>query len=115
MANIREIFARNLREYRRKSGLTQAKLAEKADVSTHYVAMIELARNFPKADIIERLATALDIEIYALFFDSDPSVPEINNLQKTIIGDLKHIVMEAVEEAFDKREKNTKKQAHYFP
>lgn len=114
MANIREIFARNLREYRRKSGLTQAKLAEKADVSTHYVAMIELARNFPKADIIERLATALDIEIYKLFFVASPPEPEIN-LQKTIIGDLKHIVMEAVEEAFDKREKNTKKQAHYFP
>ena len=37
MDNIRETFAKNLRENRRKNGLTQAQLAEKAEVSTHRV------------------------------------------------------------------------------
>ncbi|MCL2793309.1 MAG: helix-turn-helix transcriptional regulator [Spirochaetaceae bacterium] len=104
MTDIREIFAKNLRENRRKSGLTQVKLAEKADISTHYIAMIELARNFPKADIIERLAKALDIEIYELFLVPHSSLLEVKELHGTIIKELKNIVKESVENAFEKRD-----------
>jgi len=105
MTNIQDIFSRNLRENRRKCGLTQVKLAEKADVSTHYVAMIELAQNFPKGDVIERLAMALDVEIYELFLVPHSSATEIKDLQKSFIKELKHIVEESVENAFEKREK----------
>jgi len=31
--------------------MTQAELAEKADVSTHYIAMIEICKKYPKPDI----------------------------------------------------------------
>jgi DNA-binding XRE family transcriptional regulator len=44
MDNIKGVFARNFRENRRKCGLTQAQLAEKAEISTHYITLIELAR-----------------------------------------------------------------------
>jgi DNA-binding XRE family transcriptional regulator len=47
MARIKEIFAHNLKENRRKSGFTQAQLAEKVDVSTHHIGMLEIARNYP--------------------------------------------------------------------
>ena len=67
MTDIWDTFAKNLRENRRKCGFTQAELAEKADVSTHYVAMIEVARNYPKVEVIARLAKALGIEIFELF------------------------------------------------
>ncbi|MDR1390323.1 MAG: helix-turn-helix transcriptional regulator, partial [Treponema sp.] len=66
MERLGTIFAHNLREYRRKNGLTQEKLAEKVDVSTHHIGMLELTRNFPTFDLIERLAEALNIEIYEL-------------------------------------------------
>jgi len=105
MADIREIFARNLRENRRKNGLTQAKLAEKADISTHYVAMIELAQNFPKADIIERLSIALNVEIYELFLLPHSLESEVKEVNKSIIKELKYIVEEAVENAFQKRDR----------
>jgi len=100
MDNIREIFAKNLRENRRKCGLTQAQLAEKAQVSTHYIALIELARNIPKVETIERLAKALNVEVYELFIvPLSPSI-ELEKYHETIISNLKDIVKESVDEAF---------------
>ena len=111
MGNIREVFARNLRESRRKRGLTQANLAEKTNVSTHYVALIEMARNIPKVDVIERFANALNVEIYELFLEPHSQAAEINETRQSIINDLKDIVEEAVTEAFAKERKKQKNKA----
>jgi len=108
MDNIRETFARNLRETRRKCGLTQGQLAEKAEVSTHYIALIELARNIPKVETIERLAKALNVEIYELFITPLSPAMEIKNLQESIIAELKDIVKESVDEAFEQERKRQK-------
>jgi transcriptional regulator with XRE-family HTH domain len=107
--NIRETFARNLRENRRKSGLTQAQLAEKAEVSTHYIALIELARNIPKVETIVRLAKALNVEIYELFIAPLSPAMEMKKLKESIIADLKDIVKESVDEAFEQERKRQKK------
>jgi transcriptional regulator with XRE-family HTH domain len=109
MDNIRETFARNLRETRRKNGLTQAQLAEKAEVSTHYIALIELARNIPKVETIERLANALNCEIYDLFIMPLSPAMEMKKLQESMIAELKDIVKESVEEAFEQERKRQKK------
>jgi len=101
MTNIREIFAKNLRENRRKCGLTQAQLAEKAQVSTHYIALIELARNIPKVETIERLAKALKVDVYELFIVPFSPAMEIEKYHGTIISSLKDIVKESVGEAFE--------------
>ena len=68
MKSIKEVLAKNLKINRLKLGLTQDKLAEKADISTHYLAMVELTRKFPSADMLERLAMALEIEPHELFY-----------------------------------------------
>jgi transcriptional regulator with XRE-family HTH domain len=67
MNGIREVLAANLRENRRRMGLTQEQFAEKADVSTHFIAMIETCNKFPKPEMLERLAGALGIEPVQLF------------------------------------------------
>ena len=69
MTNLREIFAHNLKEKRRKRGFSQAKLAEMVNVSVHHIATIETARNYPTLDLVERMANALNIEIYELFIN----------------------------------------------
>jgi transcriptional regulator with XRE-family HTH domain len=55
MTSVREILSYNLKENRKKCGLSQAKLAEKANITTQYIAMIEVSRKFftpeiPKLD-----------------------------------------------------------------
>jgi transcriptional regulator with XRE-family HTH domain len=99
MERVGTIFANNLREYRRKRGLTQEKLAEMVDVSTHHIGMIELTRNFPTFDLIERIAAALDIEIYELFVAPNSTREELDRLRRSIVSEIKQTVAEAVKEA----------------
>jgi transcriptional regulator with XRE-family HTH domain len=106
MARVREIFAENMKKNRRKCGLTQENLAEKAGVSTHYISMIELARNFPKSEVIERLANALNIEVHVLFLAPRTHEDELEQLHQSIISVIKQAVSESVttsvETAFEK-------------
>jgi transcriptional regulator with XRE-family HTH domain len=105
MAGIREIFAHNLKEIRKRYGLTQEKLAEKAGVSTHYIAVIELAKNFPAADVIERLAKALDIAVNELFGATPSPSEEMERLHRKILADVRQAVEVSVENAFAKRDR----------
>ncbi|MDR2798461.1 MAG: helix-turn-helix transcriptional regulator [Treponema sp.] len=99
MTNLREILANNLKEYRRKCGISQAKLAEKAEISTQYIAMIELSRQFPTPEVLDRIAAALGIEAYQLFAVSPSPEEAMERLHDTLVGNLERIVGEAVKKA----------------
>ncbi|MDR0442386.1 MAG: helix-turn-helix domain-containing protein [Treponema sp.] len=91
MARLQEIFTKNLRNLRRKSGLTQAELAEKVNVSTHHIGMIEMSRNYPTLELVERIANALNIEIHELFIDNIHSNNELARLRQEIRGDMEQL------------------------
>jgi len=97
MARLQDIFVKNLKEKRQKSGLTQAQLAEKVNVSTHHIGMIELSRNYPTLELVERIANALDIEIYELFIDPLSPNTELEQLRHEIKGDTKQLLDEFLE------------------
>lgn len=67
MVNIKNLFGRKIKEYRKKKNLTQAQLAELANVDDKHISCIESGKNFPSPDLIERLATSLDVEPKDLF------------------------------------------------
>ncbi|MDR2923606.1 MAG: helix-turn-helix domain-containing protein [Treponema sp.] len=89
MADIKEIFAENLKKTRRKRGLTQEKLAEKAGMSLQYLALLEIARKFPSGEMLERLAKALEIETYELLAVASSANNELELLRKNIICEVK--------------------------
>ncbi|MDR2768741.1 MAG: helix-turn-helix transcriptional regulator [Treponema sp.] len=97
--NIRDILARNIKENRRKNGFSQEKLAEKAGISTPFVAMIEVSRKFPTPEVLERIAGALNIKTWQLF--AVPPSPEeaMERLHQSIIRDIDQVVAEAVKKA----------------
>jgi transcriptional regulator with XRE-family HTH domain len=99
MRSIREVLARNLKMNRLKLGLTQEKLAEKADISTNYLAMVELARKFPSADMLERLAATLEIEPYELFYMPSPAEKALEQLQTSVAANIEQVVAKAIKEA----------------
>ena len=99
MANIREILAQNLKENRRKLGITQPMLAERAGLSTHYLGMIEIGRNFPTADVLERLAKALEIEPQELFIVSPSPQNELEKLRQEIKNDIENSLGEKLEQS----------------
>jgi hypothetical protein len=66
--------------------------------------MIELSRQFPTPEVLDKIASALEIESYLLF--AVPPSPEntIEQLRQTLVTDIRQTVEEAVENAFTKRE-----------
>jgi transcriptional regulator with XRE-family HTH domain len=105
MESIRNILARNMKKYRLKCGLTQAKLAEKAGITTQYIAMIEVSRKFPTPEMLERIATALEIETYQLF-SADPTLEvALERLYQTVANNIEHVVAESIEKTLLKKTK----------
>jgi transcriptional regulator with XRE-family HTH domain len=125
--SIREILALNLKEYRRKSGFTQEKLAEKAGISANYLSMVEICRQFPTPEMLDRLAYTLNIQTFQLF---DPSTtPDgallhleqaiVENIEKVIrtsikqdiVSEINQTVSKATKQAFLEESKTQKKKA----
>ncbi|GHV79636.1 hypothetical protein AGMMS49944_14270 [Spirochaetia bacterium] len=72
--NIRGTLSNNIRLYRSRLALSQAILAEKADISIDYLSNIERGNKWPYPDTLFRIACALNIEAYELFKpDAEPS------------------------------------------
>jgi DNA-binding XRE family transcriptional regulator len=67
LADIRVILAGNVRKFRQETGLTQAQLAEKAQIATHHMLMIETGRTWPSPEVLERIAKVLGKETTDLF------------------------------------------------
>ena len=65
--NLRKIFGKNLKYYRFQKKYTQAKLAEKVDISSNYVSQLERGKHNIDFDIIEQLCEILEIEPFQLF------------------------------------------------
>ena len=59
---LREVLARNLRRMRNASGLSQEELADRADINRNYVGMLERAEHAATVDMLEKLATVLDVD-----------------------------------------------------
>ena len=72
LLTFQELFIVNLKDFRKAQKISQAKLAEMCDSSQAYIAEIEVGKKFPSPEMIERIASALDIESYCLFQNSTP-------------------------------------------
>ena len=60
--DIREVFARNLRRYRRAARLSQEELAHRSDIDRTYVSSLERGVYAASIDVVDRLAAALEIQ-----------------------------------------------------
>ena len=67
MTNLRKLLGSNIKIHRNNCGLSQSKLAERVDTATNYIAAIEAGRRFPSVDMLEKIASALEIDAPELF------------------------------------------------
>jgi len=79
MTNIRQVFARNMRERRKKLRLSQERLAEKISSAANYIASIEACKQFPSTDMMEKLASALDMDTLEFFAPGRPPTQHIED------------------------------------
>lgn len=59
---IRQVFAQNLKAYRRERGFSQEELAFRANIDRTYVSALERCVYGATIDVVAKLATVLDTE-----------------------------------------------------
>lgn len=67
MTKVQQCLADNMRLYRKLAHLTQEQLAERVETSTNYIGTIETGKKFPSPQMIDRIASALNIDPLQLF------------------------------------------------
>jgi transcriptional regulator with XRE-family HTH domain len=79
---LKQTFIRNLKEFHKKEGFSQMKLAEYCNTAPSYIGDIEIGRRFPSMDMIEKMAGILRIEPYRFFKNqADTNVnPDTENI-----------------------------------
>lgn len=70
---LKTSFGKRIRSLRRVRDLTQEELAESVGCSTEYVSRIERGLVSPSFEILSALATALKVDVSALFDFSELS------------------------------------------
>ncbi len=65
--NTKELLGLKVKEMRKMRKITQEKLAEMIDVDNGYISKLEVGQNFPSIGTLEKIARALNIELYELF------------------------------------------------
>lgn len=80
MKNTKKQFlvdlGQRIARYRNKKNITQEKLAEIVDISEVYLSYIECGKKNPSAEILCRIAEALQISLDALIL---PNIPHLNS------------------------------------
>ena len=78
MDNIKILLGRKIRELRKSKKMTQEQLAEQVDIGTPNISYFETGKFTPAIETLEKIAKALDVEIYELYmFKPLKSIQEI--------------------------------------
>jgi transcriptional regulator with XRE-family HTH domain len=73
---LRKQFGKRIKRLRRERQMTQAELAEAANISVGFVRAIEQAAHAPSFETLEALAQAFNVEVMELFNFSDKSTKD---------------------------------------
>lgn len=91
MADILKQFGKKVRDLRKAQGLSQEELAEKADLHYTYIGGVERGERNLSLKSIERIASALKIDIRELFTLHLSEKSDAKN--KEIISDINNLLL----------------------
>jgi len=93
--NVKGIFGKNLKYYRKEKKLSQEQLSENVEITVKHLSEIERGIVFASAGLMEKLAENLDIPIFA-FFLTDNTIYYDNimlaRIEKEIIHNIEYTI-----------------------
>jgi transcriptional regulator with XRE-family HTH domain len=92
MTDLRKVLASNMKYYRKVLGISQAKLAEKAQITDNYIALVETGKRFPSANMLEQIAKALERDTIELFILKQDDLVRKRTLKTKILADIDAIL-----------------------
>jgi len=98
--DIKKALGQNIKYFRFHKQITQAALAEKADISITFLSNIERGLKYPKAQIIAQIANGLEVGVWELFKDEITPV-DSKELVDRLTSDMRSRVINAMDEVID--------------
>src|SRR6266704_450522 len=79
------IIGTRLRKLREDKKLSQGDIEERTGLLRCYISRVENGHTVPSLETLERLASALEIPLYQLFYEGDepPALPDLSKRQTT--------------------------------
>jgi transcriptional regulator with XRE-family HTH domain len=93
--DVRELLGKRIQFYRKQRQLSQAALAEKADISVTFLSKIERGIKYPTSETISGIANGLGVELCDLFQQAEMPAAHQNMLDR-----LQYDVMQTLEAVF---------------
>jgi transcriptional regulator with XRE-family HTH domain len=97
---VRELLGKRIQFYRKQRQLSQAALAEKANISVTFLSKIERGIKYPTSETISGISNGLGVELCDLFRQDEMPAAHQNMLDR-----LQNDVMQQVETVFNSYKK----------
>lgn len=110
MDNRAEEIGRYIREERKKKGLTQAVVAERAGIAVNSLRLYEAGKRFPNVEQLQRIANAIDVDVFSLMdFDTATQFLEnrMNSRAETLLAAFDQLNDEGQNKAVERVEELT--------
>lgn len=100
--SLKEIFAENVKYYRKQAEMTQDEFAKAVGTDPVYISYIENAKRFPSIEYVEKMAEVLKVENYKFFVPRDYSFcrKSPKKLYADLMGKLQQGLDECLNEYF---------------
>ncbi|GHU19141.1 hypothetical protein FACS1894163_11780 [Spirochaetia bacterium] len=95
-----QVFVLNVKKWRKNRGLSQKLLAERCNAAHSYIRQLESGSGHPSFAFIGKLASALDIEAYQLFYD-ETALHDANLSQTAYLASIKTDFLEKMSSELD--------------
>ena len=101
--DVRKVLAQNIKKRRKELEITQAKLAELADISEPYMNDIERCQTWISDKTLSKLAWTLNLELHELFIENNEPTEKSTNRKNTyiIFQKCKQEIHDYVDKSFD--------------
>ncbi len=109
------IIGKRLRRLREEKGLSQADVEKATGLLSSYISRVEQGRTMPSLEALEKLAAALEMPLFQLFYEGDDPPPltnlsrreaepirQIRNVKKNKMSDDARLVFGTLAKAFSK-------------
>ncbi|MGH9450516.1 MAG: helix-turn-helix domain-containing protein [Candidatus Acidiferrales bacterium] len=75
------VIGRRLRKLREEKSLSQGDIERRTGLLRCYISRVENGHTVPSLETLERLASALEVPLYQLFYEGDdaPPLPNLSN------------------------------------
>jgi len=101
--DLNQLFIRNLKKWRKIKGVSQKELAEKCNSGHSYIRQLECGVGTPSFAFVAKIADALNIEPYQLFFDESAKTAKTARVKHMEITQKKLMeeISSKIQSAFD--------------